>query len=243
MLLISIQATLSPMASVILAVASQAVADDFGLKDEYTPTLPTALFVLGFGLGPLYLAPLSELYGRRIVYLACFALFTVFNVCCAVSPNIAALTVFRLLCGMAGSAGPSIGGGTIGDMFSRETRGRAQALYSFGPTGGSALGGVVGGFLLRGTGSWRWLAGIMAIAAGITSVASVFLLHETFAPFLLRQKAARLRKSTGDSRYSSESEKTEVGPTYRVVLRTITRAGWMLVASPVCTAMSIYMAV
>ncbi|KAK4160887.1 major facilitator superfamily domain-containing protein [Cladorrhinum sp. PSN259] len=243
--LISLQATLSPMTSVILAVAGRAVAEDFGLTDAYTPTLPTALFVLGFGLGPLYLAPLSELYGRRAVYLACFAAFTIFNVCCALSPNMAALAVFRLLAGMAGSAGPSIGGGTVGDMFSPETRGRAQAFYSFGPTGGSALGGVLGGFILRGTGSWRWLAWIMAIAAGLTSLASIFFLHETYAPFLLRQKAAGLRKATGDVRYCSESEKMGSAPhsSYRVVLRTMTRAVKMLFTSPVCAAMSLYMAV
>lgn len=241
--LISIQATLSPMASVILAVASDAVSKDFGLTDAYTPSLPTALFVLGFGLGPLFLAPLSELYGRRIIYLSCFALFTVFNICCAVSPNLAALSVFRLFCGMAGSAGPSIGGGTIGDMFTPATRGKAQSFYSFGPTGGSAIGGVIGGFILRGTGSWRWLAWIMAMAAGVVSVLSVFFLHETFSPFLLRQKAARMRKSTGDKRYRCEFDiDTTAGASYKVVLRTVTRATMMLVTSPVCAAMSTYMA-
>ncbi|KAK3949499.1 major facilitator superfamily domain-containing protein [Pseudoneurospora amorphoporcata] len=246
-LLISIQATLSPMASVVLAVGGQAVADDFGLTDEYTPTLPTALFVLGFGLGPLYLAPLSELYGRRAVYLSCFAMFTVFNICCAVSPNIAALTVFRLLAGMAGSAGPSIGGGTIGDMYSPERRGRAQALYSFGPTGGSAIGGVVGGFILRGTGSWRWLAWIMAMASGLTSLASVFLLHETYAPFLLRKKAAALTKSGVPCVHVQAPgpvpDRGSCCSDLAVVLRTMTRAAMMLFTSPVCTAMSLYMAV
>lgn len=231
------------MASVILAVASDAVSKDFGLTDAYTPSLPTALFVLGFGLGPLFLAPLSELYGRRIIYLSCFALFTVFNICCAVSPNLAALCVFRLLCGMSGSAGPSIGGGTIGDMFTPATRGKAQSFYSFGPTGGSAIGGVIGGFILRGTGSWRWLAWIMAMAAGVVSVLSVFFLHETFSPFLLREKAARMRKSTGDLRYRCEFDiDTTAGASYKVVLRTITRASMMLFTSPVCAAMSTYMA-
>lgn len=231
------------MASVILAVASKTIANDFGLTDAYTPSLPTALFVLGFGLGPLYLAPLSEMYGRRIIYLTCFALFTVLNICCAVAPNMAALSVFRLLCGMAGSAGPSIGGGTIGDMFTPESRGRAQSFYSFGPTGGSAIGGVIGGFILRGTGSWRWLAWIMAMAAGAVSVVSVFFLHETFAPFLLRSKAARLRKTTGDMQYHCEFDvNTMAGTSYKVVLRTITRALRMLVTSPVCAAMSTYMA-
>lgn len=232
------------MASVILAVASQAVADDFGLGGNvYTPALPTAMFVLGFGLGPLYLAPLSEMYGRRIIYLSCFAAFTIFNVCCAVSPNITALSIFRLLCGMAGSAGPSIGGGTIGDMFSPETRGRAQSFYSFGPTGGTALGGVLGGFILQGTGSWRWLAWIMAMAAGVVSLLSIFFLQETYAPYLLRLKAARARKETGDVRYHSEFDiKGSSGRSYKTTVKNITRASRMLFTSPTCAAMSTYMA-
>ncbi|KAI0182605.1 major facilitator superfamily domain-containing protein [Xylaria flabelliformis] len=154
-ILVSLQALLSPMASVILTTASMTIAQDFGVAqgDAYTPTLPTALFVLGFGFGPLYLAPLSEIYGRRIIFLVCFALFTILNAACAVAPNMASLSVFRFLCGMAGSAGPSIGGGTMGDMFEPGKRGKAQSVYTFGPTGGSAIGGVIGGFILHGTGS------------------------------------------------------------------------------------------
>jgi MFS family permease len=45
------------------------------------------------------------------------------------------------------SAGPSLGGGTIGDMFKREERGGAQAVYGFGPTFGPALGGLIGGYI------------------------------------------------------------------------------------------------
>lgn len=161
------------------------------------------------------------------------------NICCAVAPNMAALSTFRLLYGMAGSAGPTIGGGTIGDMFAPETRGRAQSLYSFGPTGGSAIGG----FILRGTGSWRWLAWVMAMAAGAVSVLSVFFIHETFALFLLRVRAARLRRSTGDARYRCEFDiEAAAGVGYKVVLKTVTRASRMLVTSPVCAAMSTYMA-
>lgn len=205
--------------------------------------MPTALFVLGFGLGPLFLAPLSELYGRRIIYLSCFAMFTIFNVCCAVAPNIAALCVFRLLCGMAGSAGPSIGGGTIGDMFDPETRGRAQSFYSFGPTGGSAIGGVVGGFILRGLGSWRWLCWIMAIAAAVVCVLSAAFLRETYPPFLLRRKAQKMRQASGNPLYHSEYDLDAPGRAgYVKILTTITRAARMLFTSPVCAAMSTYMA-
>ncbi|QKX55383.1 uncharacterized protein TRUGW13939_02475 [Talaromyces rugulosus] len=238
--LVSIQATLSPMASVMLAVTSTAVTADFHQTDLYTPSLPTALFVLGFGLGPLFLAPLSELYGRRIIYLSCFTAFTVSNILCAVAPNMAALVVFRLVCGMAGSAGPSIGGGTIRDMFTPETRGRAQSVYSFGPTGGSALGGIIGSFILAGTGNWRWVLWVMAIASGITSVVSFFFLYETYPPYLLRKKARHLRASTGNDAHHSSYD-SPLGHR-QLLARTLTRAMHMLITAPACTAMSVYMA-
>ncbi|KAI1122923.1 major facilitator superfamily domain-containing protein [Nemania abortiva] len=246
-ILVSLQSLLSPMASVILTTASMTIAQDFGVaqSDAYTPTLPTALFMLGFGFGPLYLAPLSEIYGRRIVFMVCFAFFAILNVACAVAPNMASLSVFRFLCGMAGSAGPSIGGGTMGDMFEPGKRGKAQSVYTFGPTGGAAVGGVIGGFILHGTGNWRWLPGVMAIAGGIICLLSFLFLQETYAPFLLRQKAARRRLSAGDRRYHSEFDfKSAAGRlTYRHILSTITRAARMLFTSSITAVMAVYLAV
>ncbi|EDN90845.1 hypothetical protein SS1G_00245 [Sclerotinia sclerotiorum 1980 UF-70] len=138
-LLVSVQGTLSPIFSTVLALGSEDVALAFGLHDPYTPALPIALYVLGLGIGPLFLAPLSELHGRRIVYLSCFTIFTVLNVGCALAPNIAALSTLRLLSGMAGSAGPSLGGSSISDMFSREHR----VLAYLGAGTGSILGTII----------------------------------------------------------------------------------------------------
>jgi multidrug resistance protein len=222
-----------------LAVGSLDIAKEFHLTDAYSPTFPVAFFVLGFGLGPLYLAPLSELYGRRIIYLSCFGFFTIFNIGCALAPSIVGLSILRFLAGMAGSVAASMGGGSIGDMFTPEKRGRAQSVYAFGPTGGSALGGVIGGFILQGTGNWRWQCWIMAIAAGATSLLSVLFLDETYEPHLLRSKAAALRKATGYGRYRSDFD--EILSARRLFFHTITRTLRMLFTSPICSAMSIYM--
>jgi MFS family permease len=92
-----------------------------------------------------------------VVYIGCFSVFTVLNVGCALAPNIAALSILRLLSGMAGSTGPSLGGSSIGDMFSSMERGKAQATYGFGTTCEPFFGGVMGGFIVHGTGGWRWL--------------------------------------------------------------------------------------
>lgn len=104
---------LSPMAATILAVGSLKIARDFHLTSIYTPNLPVAMYVLGLGLGPLCWGPLSEIHGRRVVYLVSFSLFTILNVGCALAPGIVALSVLRFLSRTCGSAGPTLGGASI----------------------------------------------------------------------------------------------------------------------------------
>ncbi|KAF7330542.1 MFS domain-containing protein [Mycena venus] len=240
-LLISAQATLSPVCSTFLAVGAQQADTDLHVASPAVSALPVALFVLGLGLGPLYLAPLSEMFGRRIVYIVSFGLFALLNVGCALVQTDSGLIILRLLAGLAGSAGPSLGGGSIGDMFKREQRGRCtgrvsrgtcsflclfqfQALYGFGPTFGPALGGIIGGYVAERAG-WRWLMWTMAIAAGTTTILSIFFLHETYKPYL-------------DARANGKRS----APTTIGFRKGITRPIRMFLFSPIVTAMSLYMA-
>ena len=231
------QGTIATTCSTLLAVSSLDLAVDFSLDSPYGPGLPLGLYILGLGLGPLYLAPLSEAYGRRVIYLSAFSLFTIFNVGCALSPNITVLTVLRFLSGMAASAGPTLGGSSIGDMFSKEDRGRAQAIYNFGPTGGPALGGIIGGFIAYGTGDWRWSMWIMVIAPGVIVLLSFVALRETYAPRLLTIKAVQLRKDHPNTLYHTEFEEID---TRARLLRAVTRPIRMLILSPICAAMGVY---
>ncbi len=52
-------------ASSSYAAGTEQVAEEFGVGRQVA-TLGTALFLLGFGIGPLLWAPLSEVYGRRV---------------------------------------------------------------------------------------------------------------------------------------------------------------------------------
>ena len=81
--------------------------------------------LLVLGLGPLCLPPCSEQYGRFVVCLVSFSLFRVLTADRALAPNIASLAVLKFLCGMAGSAGPALGAGTVSDIFAPERRSRA----------------------------------------------------------------------------------------------------------------------
>lgn len=103
--LIAVQATLVPICSGIIAVAAEQIDSELHITNSHVSALPVALYVLGLGLGPLYLAPLSELYGRRIIYIVFFAIFSLLNVGCALVHNAPGLIVLRFLAGVAGRYG------------------------------------------------------------------------------------------------------------------------------------------
>lgn len=105
----------------------------------------------------MFLSPLSELYGRRIILNIATTAFVLFQIGCALAPNMSALIVFRLITGMGGSACLTIGGGVVSDLFEPEQRGVAMSVFQFGPLFGPVIGPICGGFIAEGAG-WRWVS-------------------------------------------------------------------------------------
>ena len=147
---------LTPLASSTVAPGVPLVLEEFHSTDTTVASFIVSIYILGYAIGPLFLAPMSELYGRLWVYHINNILFTVWNIACAVAPNIGSLLVFRLLAGIAGSAPLTIGGGSIADCIVQEERGGAMAIYAIGPLLGPVIGPVAGGFLSQAEG-WRWV--------------------------------------------------------------------------------------
>ncbi len=102
--------------------------------------LTITMFVIGFGIGPLAFAPLSELYGRKPVYIITIALAVIFIIPCAVAQNIGTLLVCRLIDGIAFSAPMTLVGGTLADLWKNEERGVPMAVFSAAPFVGPAIG-------------------------------------------------------------------------------------------------------
>ena len=101
-----------------------------------------------------------------------------------------------------------LGDGVLGDIWPPEQRGKAISIYSFAPLLGPALGPIDGGFINQST-TWRWSFYSTSIVDGIVGFLGIFLLQETYAPYLLHKRAERLRKETGDSALYSASERPE----------------------------------
>lgn len=85
--------------------------------------LGLAIFVVGYGVGPLLFAPLSEIaiIGRNWVYIPTFTLFVILSIPTAVVDNFAGLLVLRFLTGFFGSPCLANGGASVGDMVSVPT--------------------------------------------------------------------------------------------------------------------------
>lgn len=102
---------------------------DFGVS-TIVVILGISMFVLGFAIGPLFWAPLSELYGRQIPFFISYMALTAFNAGAAGAPSMAALIVLRFFAGSFGSSPLTNAGGVIADMFDAEQRGLASALFA-----------------------------------------------------------------------------------------------------------------
>ena len=236
MAIIASQATICPMLSTIMATCDLNIAQDFQLKSIYAISLPVALFVLGLGFGPIFFAPYSELYGKRRMYVYGYWAFTFINAGCAWAPNMPVLASLRLLAGMAGSAGPALGGSSMGDMFAPANRGKAQAIHTFVTNIGPVFGAILGGVLLKTLGDWRWLLRIMSGLSLCTSIVTTLWLKETYGPYVLEQKAQRLRKETGDNNYIS---RPPIDMKKRLV-QAFSRPARLFVSTPICFVMTMY---
>ena len=108
------------------------VSKTFHVSEEVS-LLPITLFVVGFGVGPMVFAPLSELYGRRLIYASTLLVAVIFIIPCAVAENIGTLLVCRLIDGIAFSAPMTLVGGTLADLWRNEERGVPMAAFSAAP--------------------------------------------------------------------------------------------------------------
>jgi MFS family permease len=106
------------------------IASDLDV-DSDTVIGATTGFVVCLGIGPLFLAPLSETFGRRRLYLICFGIFALLQIPTALSPNVAFLITIRTISGFFGSVGIANGGGTISDMFEPSQRAGVFGWYLY----------------------------------------------------------------------------------------------------------------
>ncbi|KAF9256892.1 MFS general substrate transporter [Marasmius fiardii PR-910] len=186
---------------VTCASSAAAFAEDGMARELHVSKIVTilsiSLFVEGLGFGPLLVGPLSEVYGRNIIYRVSFVLLFAFSWAVAFAPNIEVLLIFRFITGFCGSAFLSVAGGSVSDLFVNEEVATPMAFYTLSPFIGPVVGPLFSGQHI----DWRWTFHVMTIWIFVQTVTLFLVVPETYVPVLRKWKAARLRKEHKDEKY------------------------------------------
>ncbi|KAF2157274.1 MFS general substrate transporter [Myriangium duriaei CBS 260.36] len=192
------------------------IVDSFHISNQVS-ILGVTTYLLGLAAGSLVLAPLSEMYGRRPVYIISLACFALLVLPCALAKNIASILATRFFGAFAASAMISNAPGSVNDVVDEQYRALAFSVWSIGPMNGPVIGPVVGGFVFQYMG-WRWTNWVVLIVSGAAWLI-VSSVPETYAPAILRAKAAKKRKETDDERWWSRyDEKKSFWPLLKLNL-------------------------
>ncbi|KAF5694112.1 H+ antiporter FLR1 [Fusarium denticulatum] len=171
-------------------------------------TLGLAMYVLGYGIGPLLFSPLGEIprIGRNPVYIITFGIFVIISIPTALVDSFAGLIVLRFLQGFFGSTCLASGGASLGDMYGMIHMPLAMIAWvgamSCGP---ASLGPLISAYAVTAKG-WRWSLYESIWVSAPVLVALFIFMPETSAPNILHRRAERLRRFAGSQRLQSQSE-------------------------------------
>lgn len=99
--------------------------------DREVAILGLSIYTLGIGIGPLVSAPLSEIIGRRPIYLGTLVLLLAFEAGASAAQNIETLLVLRFLAGVGGSGSVAIGAGSLSDLWDPMSPGGTYKIPEF----------------------------------------------------------------------------------------------------------------
>ncbi|KAJ5220680.1 uncharacterized protein N7469_009567 [Penicillium citrinum] len=227
-------------ASSVFSTATLVTAKEFNVSSEVM-VLGTSLTVFGFALGPLFWAPLSELYGRRIPLFSGYAIFAIFQIPVAVAQNLETIMICRFLQGVFGCSPLAVVGGAMADIWGPVDRAVAIAMFSAATFLGPTLGPIIGGFVTQSHLGWRWTAWLTLIASSFFGIIALIIVPETYSPKLLQMRAARLRRETRNWALHSflDEHEPSLGD---IVYKYILRPFQMLAMEPILICITIYLA-
>lgn len=146
-------------------------------------------YLIGLALGPVIAAPISEIIGRRWIYIVSLPLSMLFTMGVGLASNIRTILVLRFFAGYFGSPPMSIAGGTISDLWGHNPPDMsiAMAFFCVAPFLGPVIGPIIGGFAAEHKG-WKWTQWV-SLMFSAANLPFIVLCPETFKPAILKKRA------------------------------------------------------
>jgi DHA1 family bicyclomycin/chloramphenicol resistance-like MFS transporter len=151
----------------------------FGTSAE-TVQLTMALNMAAFAVAQLVWGPLSDRYGRRVVFLIGMTAFLFTAVGAALSQTIGHLLAARILMGASASVEAVIVLAVIGDIYRSEDSAKIYAIYGMIIALVPAAGPVIGGFVFEWFG-WQANFTLLAVIIAAVLLLAALCLPETLA--------------------------------------------------------------
>jgi EmrB/QacA subfamily drug resistance transporter len=145
---------LASMESTVVATAMPTIVGQLGGLEHYSWVF-SAFMLASTTAVPLY-GKLSDIYGRRRLYVSAMALFLIGSVWCGLATSMTSLIFARALQGIGAGGIMPLAFILIGEMFTLEQRAKMQGLFSGVWGVSSIVGPLLGGFLVDQL-SWRWI--------------------------------------------------------------------------------------
>jgi len=172
---------LGPMSVDMYLPALPAMARSFQ-ADPASLQLTVTAFLLGFGLGPLVLGPLSDAIGRRKVLIGCVLTFVLASLLCASANMVDELIGYRIIQAMSGGSATTIARTVVHDVEQGDRAARTLSALMMVLSLSLMIAPSIGGLLLHAFG-WPAIFHLLA-ALGLASLISLIL----FLPETLPQR-------------------------------------------------------
>ncbi|WP_046175192.1 MDR family MFS transporter [Domibacillus indicus] len=159
----------------IVATAMPDIVADLGGFSLYSWVF--SAYLLMNAATVLIYGKLSDIFGRRPVLFAGIGIFLAGSILCGLAGSMEQMIAFRFIQGIGAGAVMPIATTIVGDIYTKEERGKVQgylsSVWGISAVTGPALGGLLVEYV-----SWRWVFWINVPLGIISILMLLFFLHE-----------------------------------------------------------------
>ncbi|KAI0599775.1 major facilitator superfamily transporter [Biscogniauxia sp. FL1348] len=194
--------------SSVITGAIAPMTEKYGISKQYA-RISQMIMLVFYAFGCELWAPWSEEFGRRPILQLSLGLCNLWQLPCALAPNLASIFVGRALIGLS-SAGGSVTLGMVADMWEPDDQQYAVAYVVLSSVGGSTIGAVFSGIIQERLGL-DWIFWMQLIIGAVTQLAHFFLVPETRSTVMMDNIAKKRRKAALEGK-GDPNDKNLYGP-------------------------------